>query len=67
MERGLYLIQCSGYESIYVMADSFDHARQKWLNQYINIDEDTGLPCGEPISPMPDVIAFIAGIDQVIL
>ena len=67
MNKGLYLVQCQGYQNIYVMADSFDHARQKWLGQYINIDEDTGKPSEELISPMPDTIAFLAEVEEVIL
>ena len=67
MNKGLYLIICSGYESVYIMADSFDHAREKWLDQYINIDEDTGKPSSEPISVMPDTISFVVGPEQVIL
>lgn len=67
MRKGLYLIVCQGYENVYVMADSFDHARQKWLDKYINIDEETGKPCDDPISPMPDTIAWKAEISEILL
>lgn len=66
---GLYQIICQGYPNIYVMADSFDHARTKWLVRYINIDENTGqrITGEDAINPMPDTIAFMADETEVIL
>ncbi len=68
MRKGLYMVVSQGYSNIYVMADSFDDARTKWLEKYINVDED-GKPCSVPdqFYPMPDTIAFLAEKDEVIL
>lgn len=66
---GLYMVVCQGYPNIYVMAASFDDARKEWLDEYINIDDGTGLKLKEEdcISVMPDTIAFLAPREEVIL
>ena len=65
----LYLVTCQGYENIYVLAESFDAARQKWLDEYINWDEEEGIPTPieDRISPEPDTIAYLANGNQVLL
>lgn len=64
----IFLVSCSGFQDIYVVAPSFDDAREKWLNEYINIEEETLQPTpeGERICPMPDTIAYITDYDCVI-
>lgn len=59
----LFVITCQGYETVYVLAPSFDEARVKWIDNYINADDDgTPVPEEERIFPMPDSISYLDGV-----
>ena len=55
MSAGLFMVVCHGYDNVYVKAESFDDARERWVDEYINFDSGDKAK----INPMPDTIAFL--------